>query len=379
MDPYELALADEGTVAQKAAAMAAALRRDQALGQVLQLTGHRAVAPLGASIAKGAQDQVEQMPGIIERRPGMALQRAQLAKMQAETEAIPQRRTTLTKALALANPAVGQLAEGADLGTVEKLLPFAEHLSAQDARRDEARLRREQHAEDLRLRKEAQGEAKADRLAREERAKQERIDKEKAKVHPVPQSTLDDIKGSQEALLALDTLDQKLNTENLGAGGAISGVLTRGLGGIGLASIPGTDANAARPYSMSAAQSVGRVAEGGKLGEGDIARYRQMIPGEGDAPKARGPKFGASYAQTLSKLEAAIATFPPGMENDPRLQAALRTRGELLKRVAKFGAGKPAAAQAAAAPVKISSDAEYEALPKGTAYIAPDGSQRVKR
>lgn len=43
------------------------------------------------------------------------------------------------------------------------------------------------------------------------------------------------------------------------------------------------------------------------------------------------------------------------------------------------GTQPPAAAPAAGAPVKITSDADYNALPSNTQYIAPDGSTRTKR
>ena len=36
------------------------------------------------------------------------------------------------------------------------------------------------------------------------------------------------------------------------------------------------------------------------------------------------------------------------------------------------------AAPAAGAPVRISSKAEFDKLPKGTSFIAPDGTTRIK-
>jgi len=74
---------DDGTVQQKAQAMAAALRKQQALGQALQLTGHSTAAPLGQSLQVGAQRDLGQMAGVLERRPERQ-QKIQDARMQNE-------------------------------------------------------------------------------------------------------------------------------------------------------------------------------------------------------------------------------------------------------------------------------------------------------
>jgi hypothetical protein len=45
----------------------------------------------------------------------------------------------------------------------------------------------------------------------------------------------------------------------------------------------------------------------------------------------------------------------------------------------RAGGGAPVAAPAVEAPVPIVSKPQYDALPKGKAYIAPDGSHRIKQ
>lgn len=198
MDPYELALADEGTVAQKAAAMVAALRRDQTLGQVLQLTGHRAVAPLGASIAKGAQDQVEQMPGILERRPGMALQRAQLGKLQ-EQDAVQKDPATakyLRKAIGMFAPGMaGPELDAAPASVLQQTLGTAEKYGQAQA--------------SAQARKEAAQAAAQDRASRAEAAKEAKDAGDTDKQFVALGNALNLARGRQgEAGKAMGTLQQ---------------------------------------------------------------------------------------------------------------------------------------------------------------------------
>jgi hypothetical protein len=110
----------------------------------------------------------------------------------------------------------------------------------------------------------------------------------------------------------------------------------------------------------------------------DLGRY----PGE-----ARAEAAGAKLDQ--GAREKATKTVDDKLLMDKeyrRLQkadapAAERYRTDMITReTARLmgGAGAPAAAPAANAAVKISSKAEFDKLPKGTSFIAPDGTTRIK-
>ena len=84
-DPTSLAsMTDEGAVAQKAAAMSAALRQRQTLGEILKLTGHPAASAVGGDLSASAQHGIDQLTQILEKRPAMALQRANVARVNEE-------------------------------------------------------------------------------------------------------------------------------------------------------------------------------------------------------------------------------------------------------------------------------------------------------
>jgi hypothetical protein len=110
----------------------------------------------------------------------------------------------------------------------------------------------------------------------------------------------------------------------------------------------------------------------------DLGRY----PGE-----ARAEAAGAKLDQ--GAREKATKTVDDGImldeayrklrKTDPAAAEKYRT-DKIFRETARLmgGAGAPAAAPAANAAVKISSKAEFDKLPKGTSFIAPDGTTRIK-
>jgi hypothetical protein len=110
----------------------------------------------------------------------------------------------------------------------------------------------------------------------------------------------------------------------------------------------------------------------------DLGRY----PGE-----ARAEAAGAKLDQAAREKATKAIDDKLLMDKEyRRLQkadapAAERYRTDMITReTARLmgGAGAPAAAPAANAAVKISSKAEFDKLPKGTSFIAPDGTTRIK-
>lgn len=86
-----------------------------------------------------------------------------------------------------------------------------------------------------------------------------------------------------------------------------------------------------------------------------------------------------------AKVQAALTTLAdPHLSPEAARAAAAQLKLHLadLKRVAQQEAGQggqqPTAPVATAGPAQISSDAEYDALPAGSEFIAPDGSHRRK-
>ena len=78
-------LDSEPDVRQKAAALAAALRNKQVLGQILQMSGDRTIAPIGQGMAHFGMQQEAAIPGMLEKRPGMLLQAQEAEKNRAQT------------------------------------------------------------------------------------------------------------------------------------------------------------------------------------------------------------------------------------------------------------------------------------------------------
>lgn len=85
-------------------------------------------------------------------------------------------------------------------------------------------------------------------------------------------------------------------------------------------------------------------------------------------------KPGSPQAQELADLRASLGSYKEERDLYSGLLAGSQTKVPALAD-AKPTAGKPAAA---AGPAKPASKAEYEKLPKGTTYVHPDGTTRVK-
>jgi soluble cytochrome b562 len=91
-------------------------------------------------------------------------------------------------------------------------------------------------------------------------------------------------------------------------------------------------------------------------------------------------KPGSPQAQEMQDLRDSIGAYKQERDLYGGLLSGSQT-AESVK-AAKVGGAKPSLANAkpgaATAPVKISTKAERDALPKGTSYVAPDGTTRIK-
>jgi len=80
--------------------------------------------------------------------------------------------------------------------------------------------------------------------------------------------------------------------------------------------------------------------------------------------------------QSPAQMKASLKVMRE--EADNAIKAGQDEAAALKTQIAGMGKGKDAAAPAAAGPKKIENDAEYDALPSGTEFIAPDGKTRKK-
>lgn len=88
-------------------------------------------------------------------------------------------------------------------------------------------------------------------------------------------------------------------------------------------------------------------------------------------PRMEGPQ-GVADVLLYQQMAAEVGDSTVPIE---RRKAALQTVKQLWARYEKAGGGQPSPE----APQKISTDAEYNALPSGAEYIAPDGKLRRKK
>jgi hypothetical protein len=100
---------------------------------------------------------------------------------------------------------------------------------------------------------------------------------------PLTAGSAENLGASKSALSALDDIESLANSneEMFGKGVGL-------IGNIGIKTGIGETATKAASIEadlMSKAQTIGRFLEGGKLAEGDIARYAKMLPQRGDKPE----------------------------------------------------------------------------------------------
>ena len=123
-----------------ARAQAAALRKDKTLGQLLQMTGDRSVAPIGQQMQADAGHQMQALAGVPQQRLRMALERGQLAKQEMDATKArqeqedmqsPAARSLLKGALAKFMPK-STISDDTPTRTMQALLPVAEKGFAAD-------------------------------------------------------------------------------------------------------------------------------------------------------------------------------------------------------------------------------------------------------
>lgn len=90
--------------------------------------------------------------------------------------------------------------------------------------------------------------------------------------------------------------------------------------------------------------------------------------------------LGTGAAYTREQLEGYRKSYFPQIGDDQATVADKTARLNNVIQAAKIAAGRaaPKGGADATAPKKIASDAEYNALPSGAEFIAPDGSRRRK-
>jgi hypothetical protein len=119
--------------------------------------------------------------------------------------------------------------------------------------------------------------------------------------------------------------------------------------------------------SEDAARVQGRIDQ---LQGGAFLQARQMLKGGGAITDFEGQKAEAAFvrmnaAQSVEDFTAALDEFNSAVQDG------------IKKLEAQAGSGGAAPA-ASGAPVAITSDAEYDALPPGTMFVGPDGKTRRK-
>lgn len=107
---------------------------------------------------------------------------------------------------------------------------------------------------------------------------------------------------------------------------------------------------------------------------GVIGQMADMLQSKIQASKQKYEGMG-DHAPPLQTVNAHAQE---AFDRLPKLYDEIRARGRGEKPMADTGASAKAAGTADA-PIAISSQAEYDALPSGKSYIAPDGSPRTKK
>lgn len=158
---------------------------------------------------------------------------------------------------------------------------------------------------------------------------------------------------------------------------------------LGLEKIRATGDEARKTAAYRASLGNRGSAGGGSIGREERLRYTSLFQEAG----RRQNEAQRTYNTLITGR--AYRNAAPGSREYEELQGlrdAIRQYGEerstyqslLAEGVSKVGLGnaRPQAAAPAAqqsGPVKVSTKAEYDALPKGTRYVAPDGSNRIKQ
>jgi hypothetical protein len=132
----------------------------------------------------------------------------------------------------------------------------------------------------------------------------------------------------------------------------------------------------------------------GAITDREMANFRQAVPNLSQTPEGNAmiadaliagsrrsqmrAQFFEQYAAASGSLQGAQAAWQGYMEANPLIE----NQGG---RIQINGEGDPSAylpggspAQATGGPSRVSSDAEYDALPSGATFIAPDGTTRRK-
>lgn len=143
------------------------------------------------------------------------------------------------------------------------------------------------------------------------------------------------------------------------------GMNTAGLGSV-LSSIPGTDAKNLQTTLDTIKAN---------LGFAELQAMREASP--------TGGALGAIAVQELIALQSTVASLDQGQSPEQLRNslAQIKTHYQNWKQAVQNGGaaagGKPAAAPSQG-PARVASDADYNALPSGAEFIAPDGSRRRK-
>lgn len=202
----------------------------------------------------------------------------------------------------------------------------------------------------------------------------------------------DAVKSAKAAADFAPAIDQAVAAyERAHAAGATGPVIASPAGRAIGKYVTGSDAEKARQdYDLAIASVKARVTAAQNKGEGQVSNFeRQMYGAQFPDLQALDPQ---SQLQVLRQLQAqthqtvAAGKIPalgqtPSVTpvlNRPSIPGGLPQQGAPPAQGAPAAPGGPAIAPPSA-PVRVTTQAQYNLLPSGSPYIAPDGSPRTKR
>lgn len=379
-------------------ALAAALRKQKALGLLGGLSGDRILAPVGGGVLKDAQAQEDALQKVPGQRQGLALSRQRLASGEADAadEAAKREAGQSPGAVALKQSLAKQFgldATGVPSQALDSLLPLAEKaysVKEQGASRRDAAAARQQPVKD----RAAEMGSEADGIAQAIVDGQQPPDlkglyKFSAPVRSALAKKGYDLTTAQQDWQAVQRHVATLNgsqqerarqaVEN--STGQLSNVedLYNQWQKVG----PASGFRVLNRAALAGAKQLG--GEAGAVAtnlEGQIQLLASEVGNAlmgGNSPTDHALKM----AQTMLSGDWNEETFKKAITTlrkdlTIRKNSMLHSAPAGLSAGSRFNPPAPAAQAPATGPTQIQTDADYEALPSGAEFIAPDGSHRRK-
>lgn len=166
------------------------------------------------------------------------------------------------------------------------------------------------------------------------------------------------VEGAQKAVRAMSTIDDTIKILDTEAGKGALGLKNLAPGAIGRAAVNWADA--AGVDARAAVADIGSLEikdrSGATVTIGEEPRLIPFIPVPTDSAEVAGKKL-KRLREAVKKDYEVLGEFYPGV----------KAKGDAA--MGRQGTG---------APVPVKSDADYDKLPSGTRFLAPDGTTRVK-